>query len=128
FDGISVTGGIAGVATHCGNLALSALDAPILGGPLRLRAGRNAPASQAFLLGLPTAPLPLCAAGCLLGVNPVLVTFPGSELDLQIPPDPKLLGGKFAVQNVQVGGSGGCALPTFPVALIVSDTLVATMQ
>ena len=128
FDGTSPNGGITSKATGCGGHALTAASIPAIGGTLDLRATRVNAASQVFLIGLPTAGVKLCAASCALGVNPILVTVPGHTIDLPIPPDVGLIGGTLAVQNALLNGVGGCAPPTFPVTLTVSNTLVVTLQ
>lgn len=128
FDGFSLAGGVTTIATQCGNHQLVAENEPALGGTLRLRTSRRQPDSQIFLIGLPVPPLALCAAGCALGVSPILVSLIGSDLDLPIPCGVHLIGGEFAVQNVFVGGVGGCLPPATPIALITSQTLVIRLR
>ncbi len=61
----------------------------------------------------PVAPLVFLAAGAL---------------DWSIACDPNLLGLQVAVQGLLLQASGGCAPPTTPIALRVSDTKVLTVQ
>ncbi|MCB9868759.1 MAG: hypothetical protein H6837_02825 [Planctomycetes bacterium] len=126
FDGFSPTGGISFVASKCGRVDLSALDEPLLGGTLRLRASRFDLNKQVFAIGLPSPPVQLCALGCKLGVAPILAVLPGVALDLAIPSDPGLLGATVAVQNALLGGSAGCQPPAL--AVETSHTMVIQVR
>jgi hypothetical protein len=128
FDGTSAQGGVTTVRTACGGHTLVAENEPALGAVLRLRAAPTQPTSQVFLIGLRAGPLRLCAAGCSLGVTPILATVPGANLDLPIPTGTNLLGAEFAVQNVLVGRAGGCAAPDTPLPLLTSPTLVVVVR
>ena len=128
FDGVSPNGGVTTLPTGCGTLQLAALDEPVLGATLRLRATRRSPTAQVFLLGLPIPPITLCANGCALGVNPILLSLVGASLDLPIPCGATIVGAEIAVQNVFVGGTGGCQPPSTPVALETSPTLVIRVR
>ncbi|MEZ5964070.1 MAG: hypothetical protein R3F56_09520 [Planctomycetota bacterium] len=131
FDGTAAAGGVSTVVTGCGGVfspAVSAENAPAIGAIVRLRAARIAPAAQTWVIGFPSAPIPLCAQGCALGVFPILLTVPGSDLDLPIPCDFGAIGARVAAQTVFVGGPLGCPATTFGVQLNVSDTLVLQVQ
>lgn len=86
------------------------------------------PTSQVFLVGLPVAPIRLCHGTCALGVLPILVTVPGNELALPVPCGATLVGAEIGVQNVLVGGVGGCQPPSTPVPLVTSPTLVVRVR
>lgn len=128
FDGIRPGFGVSVVNTGCGSVQLSALDEPIMGITVRLRASRISTSAQLFTLGVPATPIPLCAAGCALGMNPIVATVLGTSLDLPIPCGATLVGAQLAVQNFLVGGSNGCQPPSTPVALEASPTLVLRVR
>jgi hypothetical protein len=128
FDGTAAAGGVTMLRTGCGNLDLAAQNQPILGATLELRATVIQPAAQIFLVGLATPPLRLCASMCALGVTPILFTALGATLSLPIPCRSNLVGAELAVQNVLVGGAGGCAPPATPLALVTSPTLVIAVR
>lgn len=131
FDGTVVAGGVTTVTTACGGAfspEITVQNTPALGANLRLRALTIAPASQIFLIGLPTAPITLCTQGCKLGVFPILLSIPGASLDLPIPCAFNVIGARLAVQNVFAGGPLGCPASSFGVALNVSDTVVVQVQ
>ncbi len=128
FDGISPGGGVVSLPTDCGNLQLVAQNQPMLGSTLRLRVSRIRVGTEVFLVGLPISPRALCSAGCALGVSPILFTALGIDLDLPIACGATLVGAQVAVQNVLVGGTGGCVPPATPFALVTSNTLVITVR
>ncbi|MCB9889483.1 MAG: hypothetical protein H6836_07875 [Planctomycetes bacterium] len=126
FDGFSPFGGVSFVASKCGRIDVSALDEPLLGGTLRLRASPFDLQKQLFAIGLPSPPVQLCSLGCKLGVAPILALFPGVSLDIPIPRDPGLLGATIAVQNALLGGTAGCLPPSL--AVEISDTMVIQVR
>jgi hypothetical protein len=131
FHGTTATAGVTVVPTACGGVlspTISVENPPVLGAVLRVRAATRDPVRQFFLLGLETQPIPLCAANCRLGVLPLIATIPGVALDLPVACDLGLLGARIALQNLWVGGGGGCGSPQFAFVFNVSDTVVIEVQ
>lgn len=131
FDGTANTTGVTTVATACGSVfapVITVENPPALGATVRLRANAIQPVAQIYFVGLPSTPILLCAAGCKLGMSVILLTSPGTDLNLRIACDMNLLGARVAIQNVFVGGPGGCTTSTFPVAFNVSDTVILQVQ
>ncbi len=130
YDGVQPGSSVEVVDTHCGALQISftAENTPALGATVRLRAANIQAANQVTLLGLPTPPITLCSAGCKLGVFPILLTVPGTSLDLRIPEDPSVLGARVAAENVLVLNLGGCTTANFVLPLVTTDTLVLTVR
>lgn len=130
YGGTTPGGGVTVLATHCGSITLGlvAENPPALGATLRLRATPIVPASQLMLIGGATTPIALCSQGCALGVSPLFFVLNGVSADLPIPSSTSVLGATIAAQNVLLLNLGGCTTAAFGIALIVSDTLVITVQ
>lgn len=130
YGGTTPGGGVTVLDTHCGSVSfgLIAENPPVLGATLRLRATSIVPPSQLMLIGGATTPIALCSRGCELGVSPLFFVLNGAAADLPIPSSTSILGATIAAQNVLLLNLGGCTTAEFAVALIVSDTLVITVQ
>ena len=131
FDGTANLGGVTTLATACGNIfapVITVQNPPALGATLRVRATPIQPQSQIYLVGIPSSPITLCAAGCKLGMTTILLTRPGTDLNLPIACDMNLIGALIAIQNVLVGGPAGCTTANFPVAFTISDTVIVQVQ
>ncbi|MBK9386131.1 MAG: hypothetical protein IPN34_15065 [Planctomycetes bacterium] len=106
----SGTSGVAVLQTGCGGLGLQMFGSlPEIGRSIgfQLTGSSGLPS---ILLGYVPLNLPLCAT-CTLGAT-IDAALVGTALPLApIPCDPLLVGGQIYVQGMDVGSSGGCALP-----------------
>ena len=134
LDGLQAGGGVARVRTGCGGIRFepditSSPDA-ILGAnfSVTITVGANIPL---ILIGSPTTPLPLCAAGCALGVAPIVLTVAAATTTITAPCAPNLLGAILAFQGAEVilaNTTSACGPPQYGVSFRTTDTIVATFH
>jgi hypothetical protein len=133
-DGLHAGGGVTTVPTGCGRPAprLATTGVPTPGGGVSFAITSSALGSSPFLLlGLPTAtPLPLCSAGCALGMSPALVTLAGAQHAVPIPCEPALLLAQLAAQGVELntGALSACGPPQFGITFRTTDTAIVTVR
>jgi hypothetical protein len=121
----SGNGSFTHLGSACGAATLSALGIPDLGGSVSFLVG-NAQGAPFVCVGLTPLALPLCPAGCVLGVLPDIGCFPGGSFGAAIPCDPLLVGGQIYVQGLDLGASGGCASGA-PAELTLTQTIRTTI-
>ena len=115
--------GIAGVPPEVGlYAAIAALAAYAVTGGVSI-----------LVVGPASPPFPLCAAGCGLGVAPILLALPVSTVAIPVPCDGQLIGAKIAFQGMQRIVSLGqhdfiCGPPQYGFRFRTSDTLVVTVH
>ncbi len=128
YHGTTNTIGVRSVRTSCifNDESLTVAGPPALGNTVRFTLAVPIGSAPILMIGHEIAPLPLCGL-CRLGLDP-LVFLATASLDWSIACDPNLLGLQVAVQGLLLQASGGCAPPTTPIALRVSDTKVLTVQ
>lgn len=127
-------GGTTTVQTGCGSPEpIFTTSTPVLvGGPITLtQIGGSSPL---LFVGFPTN-IPLCpgqAPGCVLGVNPILVTPMPPFISTTVPIDGTLVGFTFAMQVIDVvplSATGTiCGPPKYSSKVRTSDTRVVTIQ
>ncbi len=131
YDGVAPGTGATFAPTGCGGLAEPAITVsgpPALGATISIDIARLAPANTFILVGLPGPSVPLCAAGCQLGLGQILSTVAGSAtLPLTIPCDRNIVGARLAAQGLVLGFLSGCGPPVFGVSFVVSDTVTLTI-
>jgi hypothetical protein len=115
YDGMAATGGFSTRVTSCGTDAdFQVFGAPLLGGWFRLSQIATA-GLRGYLFGYPTSvPLGPCPS-CTIGVDGFSLF--GTELQIDVPSDPALVGLAFATQGFSL--NAGPCLST----LSLSDTL-----
>ncbi|MCA8956135.1 MAG: hypothetical protein KDC87_08670 [Planctomycetes bacterium] len=127
--------GVARVATGCGGKfepQISIAGDPVIGRTftVNLAVGAEQPT---LVVGPASPPFPLCAAGCGLGVAPILLALPVSTVAIPVPCDGQLIGAKIAFQGMQRIVSLGqhdfiCGPPQYGFRFRTSDTLVVTVH
>jgi hypothetical protein len=127
------SGGVSQQQTGCGSPEplLAVVGTPALGAPFALT---PLGAVQPLLAIGPPLSIPLCTgqAGCVLGVNPLLLFAAPAGIAGPLPTEPSLLGFTFAAQVIDVlpPGTVGphCGPPVFSQTFRVSDTRIITVQ
>ncbi|HEX5050284.1 MAG TPA: hypothetical protein VFZ65_00800 [Planctomycetota bacterium] len=114
-------GGISSRNTACGPIGLIAVGIPQLGGNFSIVV-TNVTGLPAIIGGTPTSvPVGPCP-GCTLGVDGVILV--GSQVLINVPFDPMLVGATVSFQGLQVDGALGGCLGQFQ----LGNTLDVTVQ
>lgn len=105
--------------------AVTTTGAPLLGRTVTLQT--PAPGIALWLVGVPSPPVATCDSRCLLGVSPSF-TFANSQLPLQIPIAPTIVGAEVAAQCVVLGAPAGCDATLIGLPFALTDTVVLTVR
>lgn len=131
---VSNTGFVTILGTGCGGPyepTIAVTGDPVLGAPFTVQFDCLPLSVPAFLAGLPQPfAIPLCGAGCAIGVDAIAIDFGAWSRTYTLPNDPQFVGATLAFQGIEFLAlpHGPQCLPWFlPANLRTTATLLLTM-